>query len=854
MASDAVYNISRGTVKPWKQTALGLGLASLTRSRMSLDILNRAGHSISYSEAKGLETEFAYSLESYNSDAPDGIRLNPNLATSSVWDNNDANIETLEGKDTFHATVGHTYQNILPDAAESVRCASQFREGRNRRRFVGMEREVPPFRKTLNKAIFSSDSVPANTASSTVSQPEKSDRVTLKALDLYWFWKLREGKVPMHAGFISQYIKDPLPLQRICYMDPISSSPTNNDVVRETMVRTLNVVKEANQDFAIVTYDLAVAKKAYSIQEVERPLFDDLLILLGNFHVELAFYAAVGTMISASGIEFILTEADVLAEGSVNGFIKGKFYNRCTCIHDLLATDLEMKLYERFQLTIPEEELEMYHQAMHAVPADPSLDAHLEDPAIVQHLEQYETYFQEVVDGRHGSMAQFWGIYIYLINRLHRELQRCVKTNDVRGYINVLPKILDVFFALNRPNYARWGTLFLHKLKTANPKVINILENGAFSIRRTKKDYSRSAVDLSLEQTVNKDAGSSMKGIVAFRNSDQAVRRWALTMTQRALVVSEMKAFVGLEQGDSAASQCRPSRVRKDNLKMAALSKTVDDFCNPFGDETSHTLVNIATGRAALKGTETYLLSTLQQGQTAREKFKEEWDNSSKRFLQPVKKIKINNFAAENLKKTPSQSASKRAQTNAENFRDVFIRMIVVVAEKGDLNLRHVLAHPIIKYPLSLAHCDWSRVKTEKSTLLNKLETLQTEPITEQDLPHSYVQVYDGGLLLHSVLAQTHIGTSFSSIARTMLSVLCSHGGTEVHVCLDKYVEYSIKDSERKLRGAVNSVYVIAGPEQKIRQSGAKLLENGVFKHELGKSLLRQWEMITIGTYFVAKR
>ena len=40
----------------------------------------------------------------------------------------------------------------------------------------------------------------------------------------------------------------------------------------------------------------------------------------------------------------------------------------------------------------------------------------------------------------------------------------------------------------------------------------------------TKKDYSRSAIDLSLEQSVNRDAASQMKGIVAFRNSENAMR------------------------------------------------------------------------------------------------------------------------------------------------------------------------------------------------------------------------------------------------------------------------------------------------------------------------------------------
>ena len=53
-------------------------------------------------------------------------------------------------------------------------------------------------------------------------------------------------------------------------------------------------------------------------------------------------------MINDSGLEFILTEADVLAEGSIMGFIKGKFYNRCTRIHEMVANVLEQKIYSRF--------------------------------------------------------------------------------------------------------------------------------------------------------------------------------------------------------------------------------------------------------------------------------------------------------------------------------------------------------------------------------------------------------------------------------------------------------------------------------------------------------------------------
>ena len=167
--------------------------------------------------------------------------------------------------------------------------------------------------------------------------------------------------------------------------------------------------------------------------------------------------------------------------------------------------------------------------------------------------------------------------------------------------------------------------------------------------------------------------------------------------------------------------------------------------------------------------------------------------------------------------------------------------MLIVASEKTQLDLRKIISYPITAYPLSLAHCDGTHMETDKSALLRKLESFQTEKITGAELPMSYAQIYDGGLLLHSILLLTSMGASYASIARTMVSLVCSGKAQEVHVCFDKYVENSIKDSERKQRGAVDTAYTITGPDQKIRQSGKTLLTNGTFKNELAKFLLKGW-------------
>ena len=158
-------------------------------------------------------------------------------------------------------------------------------------------------------------------------------------------------------------------------------------------------------------------------------------------------------------------------------------------------------------------------------------------------MKKYENFF---CDGKYGSTAVYWAIYVYFINRVNWQLQRAVHTNDVDGYIHVLSSIIEICFALNCPNYARWGgSLFLHKLQQMNPKVREILEAGAVYSPH-KKTYARSAIDLCLEQTVNKYAASPMRSIAAFRNSESACRRWCIILTQRSMALSEFSKIVDL--------------------------------------------------------------------------------------------------------------------------------------------------------------------------------------------------------------------------------------------------------------------------------------------------------------------
>ena len=135
--------------------------------------------------------------------------------------------------------------------------------------------------------------------------------------------------------------------------------------------------------------------------------------------------------------------------------------------------------------------------------------------------------------------------------------------------------------------------------------------------------------------------------------------------------------------------------------------------------------------------------------------------------------------------------------TSASNFINVTYLL------HGNPNyLRHLLSYPITTVPLSLAHIDGTRLKTDKPTLTKALESRQDVVFVDTNLPSIKATISDGGILLYESVMQ-HSKSTYAAMARDMLVKVCSHRGELMHLLLDKYKSPSIKDVDRKLVATV---------------------------------------------------
>ena len=116
-----------------------------------------------------------------------------------------------------------------------------------------------------------------------------------------------------------------------------------------------------------------------------------------------------------------------------------------------------------------------------------------EGDAVTTFKEKYEKFKADISNGKYGKTANFSAVY-YMdvlpnIIQIHHEVQ----THNFGLRLDGLKQALPFCFALNKQNYARYGTIFVHSLtniETKHPGCKKLLINKGLSV--SPQDVSRS--------------------------------------------------------------------------------------------------------------------------------------------------------------------------------------------------------------------------------------------------------------------------------------------------------------------------------------------------------------------------
>ena len=361
----------------------------------------------------------------------------------------------------------------------------------------------------------------------------------------------------------------------------------------------LRRAKQAELPYANITFDVGAAINAHKILWNHPERFKSIIIHLGDFHFMKEVFNVLGSIVCGSGFEDIIFQADICSTGSLNGVLTGSHYNRCWAVHSNFAEALERLLFKRF-LSIYDKSDVMKQLVGRTSVCSKELMKLLENTDMIKLLEDYGYFKNCVRNGHHGMTPQFWLVHYLDIMSNQHLLHSAVQSNNFLLRLHGLKAALPFFFALNKQNYARYGSIYvntLENLKKTHPGCMELLSEKGLSVQGQQRHKSRIAIDQRGEQTINKDAKVS-GGIKYFASDENAILKWTLNRSMQAMNTKALMELADVKSSEEGYKSNRPSQILKlEKLVEAIVSVMTEEYMNPFDESLEKNyLYNLSSG------------------------------------------------------------------------------------------------------------------------------------------------------------------------------------------------------------------------------------------------------------------
>ena len=834
ICQDIVYVSSKGRKQTPKSLALGLTVRHMTGSTHLLKILAKFGHCASSDTILSYETALAKYRVSQAGKVPEGFKVGriPTVA----WDNIDFNEETSSGKGTTHHTNGiliQTCENEKDDERQAEASMPIIKKGV--KVFTQPEESLVPY--NIVEKVGPSRKVPE------VPVHWKDLLTKSKVRDFMYIMARMYGgeSIPGWTGYNVKKYDYAIQQTKIHYLPVIEASPTDLNTVNTLIYKSIDIKSIFQVPYIICVFDLAIYAKVQQIRWADKSLIEKLVVRLGEFHTCMSFMAVIGKRYGDAGLSDILIEAGVVAEGSLSGVISGHHYNRSIHAYKILYETMEELRFQEYLDSIDEARYEEVVCTLEAT--DWYSFAEVEGNIIEIQLD-YDQWAEK--RSEEDPTFKYFSSLIDIISLLLTFI-RATRTSDFNLHLAVIEHMMPWYFAYDRTNYARYLPAYwteMCNLKTTHPLAEEEFQvRGSWTIQRQDKwPFASIACDQGLEETLNRDT-KIQGGIRRFTLIRSAVLRWLYAQPERAEIARICEEMCGLERADRKPRELDETRIKRVRELVLSVKNTVCSMLNPWSSrqDSSH-LLNISSGAIAIDNVKHDLLQAYAIG-------KSDMTNFLKSRISPegkinlydtLPKLKLKTFADNDGKSTKISTS-----TISKNSRSMYARPLVV-SQCREINMREVMTYCLGEIPFPISNGLDSLVKTNKSALLNLLES-EVQAFQDhcvQAVPANSALMIDGMALLQSL---KNIPSTFEQLAKKILDqvIHCamSHKSAQVDFVTDTYPVVSIKGIERTKRaGKGAEIITIYGKTQKTPSQFKKFLANGSNKEHLVEFLFKTWQ------------
>jgi hypothetical protein len=244
---------------------------------------------------------------------------------------------------------------------------------------------------------------------------------------------------------------------------------------------------------------------------------------------------------------------------------------------------------------------------------------------ISKFIKSYESFKEKVRKGLLGKTAQFWMSYCDCVWTL-LSFQMDVETNNLNSYTSTIREMCGLLFSSNHQHYARYLPAYyvqLCNLAETHPGANLLLQNNGFSSTRSNVPGCKNAMDMTIEQTINKSA-KMPGGIIGFSRNISAYYRWCVTRHKRAAYVeATMDELDMTNNSEDAHKSIRISQIKKSEYEVTKQKTAFLQFMNPFtlGGETKDKLLCISSGQSANENVTRDMMKFVKSGNSAASAF-----------------------------------------------------------------------------------------------------------------------------------------------------------------------------------------------------------------------------------------
>lgn len=667
---------------------------------------------------------------------PIPCHVDPQKFTTGAFDNFDHNEATESGLNGSHDTVYVLFQ----DRSDGVKLKPKISEtqvGSRARVFTGELKcqELRDFPKPTNPITLPSHYA-VNILDGRITNESFLD---FRIDDLVWnlarmgfsggdTHRTQIQNIPFWSGFNSLVQSDQRPTQVSAFLPVLPHPVTEFSTVNTALHNFNNILSQLSQQSLPVFADEGVYRIARQIQLMSNE-FDDIFLVLGGFHMTKILLACAGKYLRGSGAENVFVETNSFGIGTVEQVLNATNYSRSVKGLLKLAEALDRLLLTAFfEENAPETYEEaavsckMFQDVLHENSSEETQAVHQQScRAAEELLVDIELFIKRRCS--ESPLFRFWCNFLKLM-QLIRDMIRADRTGDWLLHVQTVETSQPVFHALDRVNYARWGSIYLNDvlgLEKSHPEIYAEFLKGRFTVNHTQKSFASVATDQALEQTINRSSKSSA-GIIGSTQKKKFFSSWNLTehevheTTQYFLKVTGIKGSEELQVHHDLSG----SRILKSETDVCDLMNFMRDHVNPFSSGIQP-LRNIVTEELVAPEAAAELLGVFDVGCKKFDLFcTERFILQSKTICTPINKVNLPSF-------TPARKVVKNPVKETKLYGKEANHIVELARERG-YSLELLFQYELINKNILFDQNGSMKTDKNKFALIDELRTPLTPP------------------------------------------------------------------------------------------------------------------------------